>query len=144
MNNMPNLNIPPLMQPAPTPRYSQQQIPDNYTYPQSFQHQILENSMSQQYAIPEINSIDSAVNNYESMPNAMSIPGLLERYIGKIMKVEFLLCDALDDKLGRLLSVGNNYIVLGMLESKVIMICNTDTLKFVTVILDEENNEIAF
>ena len=110
--------------------------PLSYTYSQNFQQQIPENPMAAQYY---------SSGNYGTMVNEMHISDILERYIGKIMKAEFLIGgEVLDDKLGRLLSVGKDYIVLGMLESKVIMVCKTDALKFITVILDEETSNIEF
>ena len=133
MNNMPN----PLMQNA-TPRYSQQ-IPDNYTYPPNYQQY-----MSDSPTYP-VSGIDGVVNSYmNNNADDTDIQAMFERYIGKIMKAEFLVGDVLEDKLGRLLSVGTNYIVLAMLDSKVIMVCSTDTLKFATVLLDEETNDTAF
>jgi hypothetical protein len=134
MNNMPN----PLMQNTAAPRYSQQ-IPDNYTYPPSYQQYMPDSPV---YPVP---GIDGVVNSYmnNNADNA-DIQAMLERYIGKIMKAEFLVGDVLEDKLGRLLSVGTNYIVLAMLDSKIIMVCSTDTLKFATVLLDEETNDAAF
>ena len=133
MNNMPNPNLSPLWQPAPTPRHSQQQQATN-------------NILPPQYSVPGVfdGTAGNFMNRYENTPNEMDISELLERYIGKIIKAEFLLGDILDDRVGRLLSVGNNYIVLGMLESKIVMVCSTDTLKFATVILDEENTGVAF
>jgi hypothetical protein len=62
--------------------------------------------------------------------------GFLRTQIGKNVRVEFLIgTGTLVDKLGRLLAVGANYIVLRQAETDDIIVCDFFTIKFVTFYL---------
>jgi hypothetical protein len=62
--------------------------------------------------------------------------GFLRTQIGKNVRVEFLIgTGTLVDKLGRLLAVGANYIVLRQAETDDIIVCDFFSIKFITFYL---------
>lgn len=72
----------------------------------------------------------------------MCMRTLLERYIGKIVRAQFLIGDALHDQVGRLMSVGSSYLVIESLKERVITICDLFSIKFATVMFDENDTEM--
>lgn len=84
---------------------------------------------------PRANEMDMA-----SAPTCMRT--MMERYIGKIVRAQFLIGDALHDHVGRLMSVGSSYIVIESLKERVITICDLFSIKFVTVMFDENDMEM--
>ena len=66
----------------------------------------------------------------------MFTPGFLRTQIGRKMRVEFLLNQGpLVDRTGTLLAVGASYILLRLIESDDIMMCDIYSIKFVTILL---------
>lgn len=81
--------------------------------------------------------------NEMDMANApMCMRTMIERYIGKIVRAQFLIGDTLHDHVGRLMSVGASYIVIESLKERVITICDLFSIKFVTVMFDENEMEM--
>lgn len=63
------------------------------------------------------------------------LAGYLKNFIGKVMRVEFLVGSAgpLTDRVGTLMEVGASYIVLQVFPMNTIMICDLYSIKFATV-----------
>jgi len=61
--------------------------------------------------------------------------GYLQNHIGKNMRVEFLIGTngALVDRVGTLLEVGANYIILQPFQSEDTILCDLYSIKFVTI-----------
>ena len=66
---------------------------------------------------------------------------LIERYIGKIVRAQFHIGDVLHEHVGRLMAVGTSYLIIEALKERVITICDLYSVKFVTVMLDEEETQ---
>ena len=74
----------------------------------------------------------------EVLANPLFIPGFLARNTGKIMRVEFLVGNSLNDRSGRLLAVGAGYILLESLDSASQIMCDMNSIRF-AAILDPDN-----
>lgn len=71
-----------------------------------------------------------------TLESPLFTPGFLRTQIGRRVRVEFLLgTNLLTDRTGTLVAVGASYILLRMLESDDLMMCDIFSIKFVTIIL---------
>ena len=71
-----------------------------------------------------------------TVENPFFTPGFLRTQIGRRMRVEFLLgTNLLTDRTGTLVAVGASYIVLRLIDSDDLMMCDIFSIKFVTIIL---------
>ena len=76
-------------------------------------------------------------NAPEVLKNSIYTPGFLRQYIGKLIRVEFLIgSNYLVDRLGILEDVGASYIVLRAVESNNLIYCDIYSIKFVTITQD--------
>jgi len=86
---------------------------------------------------PQAISIYSAEESMpETMTNTAYIPAYLRHQIGRWMRIEFLIGNILEEKVGQLLDVGASYIILKMLEPSTTMLCDLYSIKFITIIYD--------
>lgn len=70
----------------------------------------------------------------ESLKNSIYTPGFLRRYIGRLVKVEFLIgSNYLEDRTGILLEVGASYILLRSVQDNNLLYCDIYSIKFVTI-----------
>lgn len=71
----------------------------------------------------------------ESVQNPYFAAGYLKNYIGKEVRVEFLIgaSGALVDRSGTLMEVGASYIVLRPFETDDLLMCDLFSIKFVTI-----------
>ena len=74
----------------------------------------------------------------ETMTNTAYIPAYLRHQIGRWMRVEFLIGNVIEEKVGQLLDVGASYLILKMLEPSTTMLCDLYSIKFITIIYDAE------
>lgn len=80
------------------------------------------------------NDTTSPSNMPESLTNSIYTPGFLRNYIGRLMKVEFLIgTNSLQDRIGILLEVGASYIVLRSVQDNNLLYCDIFSIKFVTI-----------
>ena len=91
------------------------------------------------------NTVPRAISIYsdemmmpETMTNTAYIPAYLRHQIGRWMRVEFLIGNVIEEKVGQLLDVGASYIILKMLEPSTTMLCDLYSIKFITIIYDAE------
>ena len=95
---------------------------------------------------PQVPSIPGAVAVQPTVPiadqvpstlqNTFFTPGFLRTQIGRRVRVEFLLgTNLLTDRTGTLVAVGASYIVLRLVDSDDLMMCDIFSIKFVTIIL---------
>ena len=80
------------------------------------------------------NNTTSPSNMPETLTNSIYTPGFLRNYIGKLLKVEFLIgTSSLQDRIGILLEVGASYIVLRSVQDNNLLYCDIFSIKFVTI-----------
>ena len=73
-------------------------------------------------------------NSPEILTNSIYTPAFLISYIGKLMRVEFLIgTNSLVDRIGYLQEVGASYILLRSVESDTITFCDIYSIKFITI-----------
>lgn len=77
---------------------------------------------------------NTITNEPETLKNTAYTPGFLKRYIGKLMRVEFLIGTTyLEDRTGILLEVGASFIVLRSIQDRNLLYCDLYSIKFVTI-----------
>ena len=70
----------------------------------------------------------------EILTNSIYTPAFLREYIGRLMRVEFLIgTNNLVDRIGILADVGASYILLRSLENDSLIYCDIYSIKFVTI-----------
>lgn len=70
----------------------------------------------------------------ETLTNTVYTPAFLKGYIGKLVRIEFLIgTNYLEDRSGILLEVGASYVVLRSLQDNNILYCDIYSIKFVTI-----------
>lgn len=94
---------------------------------------MINNTDSRQVA--ELNNNTTSPSNMpETLTNSIYTPGFLRNYIGKLLKVEFLIgTSSLQDRIGILLEVGASYIVLRSVQDNNLLYCDIFSIKFVTI-----------
>lgn len=85
--------------------------------------------------ISELNNNTTSPSNMpENLTNSIYTPAFLRNYIGRLMKVEFLIgTNSLQDRIGVLLEVGASYIVLRSVQDNNLLYCDIFSIKFVTI-----------
>lgn len=73
--------------------------------------------------------------------NTVFLPGYLKTQIGKTVRVESLIGGCLERRVGTLIQVGADYIVLKLYQSCSTMICEASSIKYITVIHDNDLNK---
>ncbi len=76
--------------------------------------------------------------------NSMFFQGYLKNHIGKLVKVESLLGNCLETRMGVLFEVGANYIVLKLHRSPCSMMIEASAIKYITIIHDNDINKTLF
>lgn len=76
----------------------------------------------------------------EQMPvtvaSPLYTPGFLRTQIGRRMRIEFLIGTSnLTDRTGTLVSVGASYVIIRLIDSDDLMLCDIYSIKFVTIIM---------
>lgn len=80
------------------------------------------------------NNTTTPSNMPETLTNSIYTPAFLRNYIGKLLKVEFLIGTCtLQDRIGILLDVGASYIVLRSVQDNNLLYCDIFSIKFVTI-----------
>lgn len=103
------------------------QIIDELPIRKSQEH---ENNMSY---IPQQNN-----NLPKSLKNTAFLPAFLSKNIGKLVKIESLIGGRLEPRIGILITVGANFIVLRQMRSNNTMICDSTLIKYATIIHDND------
>ncbi len=71
------------------------------------------------------------------------LPGYLCTMIGKLVRVESLIGRCLESRVGTLMQVGADFIVIKLYQSCSTMICEASSVKYITVIHDNDSNKIG-
>ena len=77
----------------------------------------------------------------ESLTNTAYMPAYLSKHIGKLVRVEFLLSNQLHQRTGILMTVGAGFIALRS-KNNATLICEAKSIRFVTVIHDNDLNSL--
>ncbi len=76
------------------------------------------------------------------LSNTDFMPSFLSKYIGKLVRAEFLIGDRLETKIGWILKVGADFIELKLCHGSASVVCDLHCLKFVTVAHDNDLNRL--
>lgn len=74
----------------------------------------------------------------ETMTNTDFLPAYLSQFIGRWVRCEFFIGDTVEQRVGVLNDVGASYIIIDVIEPQTLVVCDIYSLKFVTIVLDEE------
>lgn len=69
------------------------------------------------------------------------LPAFLNTMVGKLVRVESLIGGRLESRVGILMRVGADYIVLKLYRGCSTMICEASSIKYITVIHDNDLNK---
>ncbi len=82
-----------------------------------------------------------------SVPQMLTNPvfssGYLRKNQGKLLKVDSLIGNMLDTKIGILLDVGADYIAIKLGKSSCSLLIPTNSIKYITIIHDNDYSRIA-
>ena len=95
---------------------------------------------------------DFTINNEMQNPAPASEPGpampsacvqnFLHANVGKLMNVEFLLDGQIIERFGRLLAVGDEYILLQSVDPNVIIMCDIRSVRFASIVNSDDDRHI--
>lgn len=74
----------------------------------------------------------------ETMTNTDFLPAYLRQFIGRWVRCEFFIGDTVEQRVGVLHDVGASYIIIDVIEPQTLVVCDIFSLRFVTIVLDEE------
>ena len=75
------------------------------------------------------------------MTDTVYLPAFLNTMVGKLVRVESLIGGCLESRVGILMRVGADYIVLKLYRGCSTMICESSSIKYITVIHDNDLNK---
>lgn len=75
------------------------------------------------------------------MTDTVYLPAFLNTMVGKLVRVESLIGGCLESRVGILMRVGADYIVLKLYRGCSTMICEASSIKYITVIHDNDLNK---
>lgn len=83
----------------------------------------------------------NSMSKPHSLSSSLFFQGYLKNHIGKLVKVESLLGNCLETRIGILFEVGANYIVLKLHRSSCSMMIDAASVKYITIIHDNDLNK---
>lgn len=83
-------------------------------------------------------------NTAAGLSDTVYLPAYLKTMTGKLVRVESLIGGCLESRVGILLRVGADYIVLKLYRGCSTMICESSSIKYITVIHDNDLNKSGF
>ena len=95
------------------------------------------NNNLDEYEFNSFNFRDYDIDQYPNHSRYMS--DYLKKHIGKMVKLEFYFGDSFEIRVGQLVEVEENYVVLRLFKPSTTTVCNIDNIKFVTI---AHSNEI--
>lgn len=69
----------------------------------------------------------------DTLTNSVFFQGYLKNHIGKLIRVESLIGNSLESRIGKLLEVGTDYIVIKLHIKNCSMVINTASIKYITI-----------
>lgn len=113
----------------------------------NYQHQngcIKNNNTMNSNLIPRNDMLATAPNGNtvslrpETMTNTDFLPAYLKQFVGRWVRCEFFIGDTVEQRVGVLHDVGASYIIIDVIEPQTLVVCDIFSLRFVTIVLDEE------
>lgn len=83
------------------------------------------------------------VSNPKNLNSPIFSGGYLRQNIGKLLKVESLIGNLLDTRIGILLDVGTDFLALKIHKSCCSLIIPTSSIKYITIIHDNDITKVA-
>lgn len=80
----------------------------------------------------------------ETLTNPVFLPAFLKNHIGKLVKIESLVGDCLQVKMGTLLDVGADFIVIKLNQNCSSMVIEGRSIKFITIIHDNDTKKATY
>ena len=102
---------------------------------------VYENYLKQENKQKNI-SIKSKVYVPETLTNPVFLPAFLKNHIGKLVKIESLVGECLQAKIGTLLQVGADFVVIKLNQNCSSMVIEGRSIKFITIIHDNDGKKI--
>lgn len=103
-------------------------------------------SSSRQLSVPQKNNMSYIPRDNMNVPqmlqNSAFMPAFLSKHIGKLIKAESLMGDRLETKIGVLMNVGAGFIVLRQFRSNNTVICDLYSIKYITVVHDNDPKKL--
>ena len=78
----------------------------------------------------------------ETLTNPVFLPAFLKNHIGKLVKIESLVGECLQVKIGTLLQVGADFVVIKLSQNCSSMVIEGRSIKFITIIHDNDTKKI--
>lgn len=78
----------------------------------------------------------------QQLKNTAFMPAFLSKHIGKLIKVETLIGNRLETKIGILMTVGAGFLVLRQYRSNNTMLCDIYGIKYITIIHDNDPQKL--
>ena len=78
----------------------------------------------------------------ETLTNPVFLPAFLKNHIGKLVKIESLIGDCLQARVGTLLQVGADFVVIKLNQNCSSMVIEGRSIKFITIIHDNDSKKI--
>lgn len=117
-----------------------QQIMDTTTIPQI---SVADKNYANTLPISNTNTSTTCTGNNcsltpETLTNTDFFPAYLKKFIGHWVRLDFFMGNTIEQRVGQLLEVGASYVLIKLLEPQTIMMCDLYSIKFVTIILNDE------
>lgn len=79
----------------------------------------------------------------ETLTNMSFLPAYLSQFIGHWIRADFFIGDTIEQRVGVLHEVGASYFILEAIEPQTLLVCDMFSVKFVTIILDDDLSRLA-
>ncbi len=79
----------------------------------------------------------------ETLTNMNFLPAYLSQYIGHWVRADFFIGETIEQRVGVLHEVGASYFILEAIEPQTLLVCDMFSVKFVTIILDDDLSRLA-
>ena len=79
----------------------------------------------------------------ETLTNMSFLPAYLTQYIGHWVRADFFIGETIEQRVGVLHEVGASYFILEAIEPQTLIVCDMFSVKFVTIILDDDLSRLA-
>lgn len=79
----------------------------------------------------------------ETLTNMIFLPAYLSQFIGHWIRADFFIGDTIEQRVGVLHEVGASYFILEAIEPQTLLVCDMFSVKFVTIILDDDLSRLA-
>ncbi len=80
----------------------------------------------------------------ETLTNPVFLPAYLKNHIGKLVKIESLVGDCVQVRMGTLLQVGADFVVIKLNQNCSSMVIEGRSIKFITIIHDNDMKKVSY